>query len=177
MVLLAGATGGILTGVAAAPDNPVTNQHAQAATAWTVLSLAADNNLEIALAVSTKWVSRRHGRGNIVVQIDRAEGAVSNDSWTARRYLVPTIPAFARSDRKSGRIAELTRATGSLVDLPRAINTYPAERYALIIWDHGGSWLSERCCADGDGLTLLNSACPRSDHPDDRDRPVRAGRV
>ncbi len=45
----------------------------------------------------------------------------------------------------------------ALVDFTTwAMTSYPAERYALIIWDHGGSWLGVATdnSADNDDLTL-----------------------
>ncbi len=165
MVLLAAATGGILTGAAPSPDNPVTSQHAQAATApWTVLVyLAADNNLEsYALADLNEMEFSGSTDGvNIVVQIDRAEGYdTSNDNWTdTRRYLVTHDTSLTQiGSEEVGALPEInTGDPATLVDFATwAINTYPAERYALIIWDHGGSWLgvANDDSADGDGLTL-----------------------
>jgi hypothetical protein len=168
LLLLATAAGGLLMGAAAVPDRP---QHAQAAPAqWTVLFyIAADNNLEsYALADFNEMEFTGSTPGvNVVVQIDRADGYdASNGNWTgARRYFVTQDTSLTKiGSQELDDIGETnTGDPATLVDFATwAINAYPADRYALILWDHGGSWLgvANDNSADGDGLTLpeLDSA-------------------
>ncbi|GAB4029463.1 MAG: hypothetical protein Fur0012_03910 [Elusimicrobiota bacterium] len=89
-----------------------------------------------------------NGKINIVVQLGRMKGQEGDDSsdgdWTGvRRY-------FITRDTDTGRInspvvADLgKRDMGSWKELSEFIvwvkNNYPAERYALMMWDHGNGW-------------------------------------
>lgn len=85
------------------------------------------------------------GRVTIVAQIDRFRGAYQADgNWTsARRYLV------TQDDDLSGIHSELVEELGetnmadgsTLVDFATwAIQNYPADRYVLILSDHGMGW-------------------------------------
>lgn len=115
---------------------------------WTVMVfMNGDNELESAgledvnemeMAGSTDAV-------NLVVQLDRSTGYDrSDDNWTgARRYRVEqdddmssigstVVEDLGGSD--SGR-------PSTVVDFVAwAAENYPAERYALVLWDHGWSW-------------------------------------
>lgn len=82
---------------------------------------------------------------NIVVQIDRAEGAFSGDGdWTdARRLLItqdadlnqitsPVVESLGEVDMGNPQ---------TLLDfITWTIQKYPAKKYALILSDHGGGW-------------------------------------
>jgi hypothetical protein len=84
-------------------------------------------------------------RVTIVAQVDRYKGAYQgNTDWTsARRYLVTqdddlnTVHSQMLAD-----LGEVNMADGStLVDFATwAIQTYPADRYVLIMSDHGMGW-------------------------------------
>jgi hypothetical protein len=109
--------------------------------------LDADNNLELAglLDINEMEAAGDADKVNVVVQIDRALGETSRDGdWTdGRRYLI-------RSDEEadfinSPPVAELGEINMGdplvLADfIGWSIRTYPANRYALIIWDHGAGW-------------------------------------
>jgi hypothetical protein len=132
--------------------------------AWTVLIyMAADNNLEpyglqdlgeLEQVGSTAEV-------NILVQLDRAEGHddSAGDWQDARRFLVR-----ADDDVENIGSVELESLgeinTGDPMTLADfaiwGIENYPAQHYALIIWDHGSAWLGLATddSADGDSLTL-----------------------
>ncbi|KYK28282.1 MAG: hypothetical protein AYK19_21025 [Theionarchaea archaeon DG-70-1] len=91
---------------------------------------------------------------NIVVQIDRILGYDdSNEDWTTtRRYYVTKDPNGYDGDNDSlaGTIfSTLIQDLGeqnmgnaqTLVDFVNwAMPTYPAQNYALILWDHGRGW-------------------------------------
>ena len=82
---------------------------------------------------------------NIVVQIDRYAGAFTGDGdWTdTRRYLItqdndldhitsPVVESVGEVD---------TGDPQTLIDFVTwAIQKYPAQKYALVMSDHGGGW-------------------------------------
>ena len=124
---------------------------------WTILAyLAADNDLEGAALADIKEMERvgsRPGQVEIVVQVDRgASDDRPNGDWhTARRYYITR----GRSRRRitSTLLADLGDVnTGDprvLEDfLAFGVRAYPAERYALIIWNHGsGVYVPEEMLA------------------------------
>ena len=115
---------------------------------WTIMVyLAGDNNLEepalidlneMEIAGSTEDV-------NILVEIDRAEGYSRADgNWTgARRYLVEqdddmnsiySPPLVDLGEVDSG-------STQAYIDFVNwSVDNFPAQKYALIIWNHGWGW-------------------------------------
>ncbi|MGC9315652.1 MAG: clostripain-related cysteine peptidase, partial [bacterium] len=119
---------------------------------WTIMVyIGADNNLssfingdvdEMEEAGSTSEV-------NIVCQIDgKASYGGYNDylgNWsTVRRYYIQAgNPTNNSID--GGFISDLGDLNSANPDVLRdfaiwAINTYPAERYMLVLWNHGGGW-------------------------------------
>jgi len=126
---------------------PATGQDA----AWTVMVyLDGDNNLE-ADALTDFAEMAKVGSSDtikIVVQLDRV---MSRESWddtsagdweTTKRFLVgknmrPT-PENALDDLGEQNMGDPT-VLANFVEW--GVTNYPAQRYALIIWDHGGSWL------------------------------------
>jgi hypothetical protein len=144
---------------------PTTEQRArQNRAAWTVMVyIGADNDLEsfaltdineMELVGSTTAV-------NIVVQMDRTSGYDStNGNWAdTRRFfitrdnnfdLITSQPVQNLGETNTGDPAYLADFT------TWAMRTYPANRYALIIWDHGGAWLGVATdeTADEDDLSL-----------------------
>jgi LysM repeat protein len=133
---------------------------------WTVLIfMAADNNLE---SFALKDIAELERIGstdnvNVIVQLDRAEDyVVTVDDWQdTRRFL---IQAGSDDDVETIESLELenigetnTGDPATLADFAIwGIENYPAERYALIVWDHGGAWLGIATddSADGDSLKL-----------------------
>ena len=97
---------------------------------------------------------------NIVVQMDRASGySTSYGDWTtAKRFLV----AQGSTPIASNALADIGEVNmGDPVTLKNfmewAISTYPAQRYALVLWDHGGGWRAGVCSdesASGDTLSM-----------------------
>ena len=106
-------------------------------------------------------------RVTIVAQLDRFRGAFQGDGdWTsARRYLVTqdddlnTIHSQMVDD-----VGEVDMADGStLVDFVTwAISAYPADRYVLVLSDHGmgwpGGWSDPSPASSDKGQAPLNSA-------------------
>ena len=150
---------------AEAPGTPTTSAQARLQTAqWTVMIyLAADNDLEefgIGDVNEMEVVGSTTGV-NVIVQMDRATGYDrSNGDWTdTRRLFIERDDDF---DVINSEVVETIgeTATGdpqTLVDFATwSMDTYPAQHYALILWDHGGSWLgiATDASADDDDLSM-----------------------
>jgi len=115
---------------------------------WTILVyMDGDNNLELSALrdLNEMESAGSNERVNVVVQVDRALGETTADGdWTGgRRYLI-------RGDADENTIAsELLEDMGelnmgdpqTLADfLAWGMQSYPANRTALVIWDHGAGW-------------------------------------
>lgn len=116
---------------------------------WTVLVyLSGDNDLEVNAVedLNEMEVVGSTADVNVVVQLDRSRGYdASEGNWSgARRYLV-------HQDDDEGTIGSPVLADLGAVDSgdPAVISdfvrwgleNYPADRYALVLWDHGDGWL------------------------------------
>ncbi len=140
-------------------------------TDWTIMVyMDADNNLEsygiddfleMAEAGSTNDV-------NIIVQFDRIPGYdTSYDDWTTtKRYRVTEnmVPNNANDLMDIGE-ANMGDPQTLINFVNWAKTNYPANRYCLILWDHGGGWgkddgneVTKDVCWDdtngGDALTM-----------------------
>ena len=138
---------------------------------WTVMIyLDADNNLESAgiddinemeMVGSTTEV-------NIVVQADRIEDYdVSNDNWknTRRYYITQDSDDSQINSQLIEDLPELNMGDPqTLIDFTSwAITNYPAKKYLLVIWNHGGGFRSSAYTAkdiawdetsEGDRITM-----------------------
>jgi hypothetical protein len=81
----------------------------------------------------------------ILTQLDRFQGAFKGDGdWTSvRRYLITQDDNLNRINSELvGDLGEVNMADGdSLVDFVTwAMSTYPADRYVLLLSDHGMGW-------------------------------------
>ncbi len=128
---------------------------------WTVMIyLDADNNLESAGIndINEMEMVGSSSDVNIVVQVDRIPYSVlaanneghlddsSNSNWTnTRRYYITQDfdPHQISSDLKS-KLGELNMGDSqTLIDFASwAITEYPAKKYLLVIWNHGGGFRS-----------------------------------
>ncbi len=123
---------------------------------WTfMVYLDGDNDLEdVAIDDFLEMASvDSSSRLNIVVQLDRCDDYYGTfdtrygDWTTCKRFLVSNgmtpLPSQALMD-----IGEVNMGDpATLVDfLNWALGAYPADRYALVLWDHGASWYG--CCWD-----------------------------
>ena len=116
---------------------------------WTVMVyLDSDNNLESAgindinemeMVGSTTEV-------NIVVQADRIPGYdISNSNWTTtRRYYITQDSNPILINSEFNDLGELNMGDpDTLVDFASwAVSSYPAKKYLLVIWNHGGGFRS-----------------------------------
>ncbi len=125
-------------------------QQSQTVADWTVMVyLAADNNLEVAGLMD---VNELEGVGsspnvNIVAQIDRSAEYVDYDGdWSeARRfYIQQDDDSRVITSPVMQNLGEIDSGdANSVADFAIwGITNYPAQKYVLILWDHGGAWVS-----------------------------------
>lgn len=115
---------------------------------WTVLVyMAADNNLEeyAMLDMNEMESIGSDSKLKIAVEFDRTPGYdTSNGDWTdTRRYLI-TKDADVNiiNSQLVQNLGELDMAAPqNLTDFIQwGMNKYPADRYLLVMWDHGRGW-------------------------------------
>lgn len=153
MVVLA-----LVLGGRGAPNQPV---HAQDVAAWTVMfySTADTSDIEEPMLIDVneiEWVGSTD-EVNFVAQVDRTD---EDPDWTdTRRFLLEqdddpetvTSPILeSLGEVNMGDPAEL-------IDFALwAAENFPAERYAMILSDHGGGWtgIGWDLSDDGDQLTM-----------------------
>jgi hypothetical protein len=114
---------------------------------WTVLVfIAADNNLEEwgIEDINEMEIAGSSAQVNVLAQLDRSPGYTDiEDNWTgARRYYI--------TQDNSDSIASPVVADLGLIDsgdhnevvdfVEWGTTYYPAQKYALVIWNHGWSW-------------------------------------
>jgi len=114
---------------------------------WTfMVYLDGDNNLEGAgiddfAEMASVGSSATHI--NIVVQFDRISGFdTSNGNWTTcKRFYVTSgmVPTAANEVADLGEVNMADPATLTAF-INWATAAYPADNYALILWNHGGGW-------------------------------------
>jgi hypothetical protein len=148
--------------VTATPSPVTTSQLAE----WTVIvySAADDEVLEenMWFDINEMELVGSNAQMNIVVQIDRYGGAFTGDGdWSdTRRYLItqdsdlnhiasPVVQSLGEVD---------TGDPQTLIDFVTwAIQNYPANKYALVMSDHGGGWtggFSDMSTASYSDLTI-----------------------
>jgi len=116
--------------------------------AWTVLVyIAGDNNLADAGLFNIKQMESvgSSSQVNIVVQYDKGYQTVTNVDWDGcRRYYI-TQDTTGSDSITSTAVDDLgTIDSGTQEELDDFIswgmNKYPAENYAIILWNHGAGW-------------------------------------
>ncbi len=122
---------------------------------WTVMIyMAADNDLEGQALLDLDEIEAGIPEGvNVVVMIDRSSGYSEElGNWHDSRVLLmqPHRERGSVDLREIARIGEVnTGDPRSLSDfIGYTLNRFPARRYGLILWDHGGGWQS--MASDGD---------------------------
>lgn len=115
--------------------------------AWTVLVyMAADNDLDQAALqdINEMEAAGDSSQVNVIVQLDRAQVASSSaDDWQeTRRYVIRADDDPAHISSEFTTINEVNMGDAATLSdfLAWGIATYPANRYALILWDHGAGW-------------------------------------
>jgi hypothetical protein len=116
---------------------------------WTVMVyLDADNNLESAGIndINEMEMVGSTARVNILVQADRIPGYdISNSNWTTtRRYYITQDSDPMQINPHLSDLGELNMGDPqTLIDFASwAIINYPAKKYLLVIWNHGGGFRS-----------------------------------
>jgi len=109
-----------------------------------------DNNLEeAAISDFVEMVSAPLNGDlvNVVVQLDRSPGYVGAvegvcDNWSGTLRFVLSYLMAPYSDNAVSNLGEVNMGRAdALVDFVSwAVDNYPAQHYALIIWDHGDGW-------------------------------------
>ena len=130
------------------PPIPSPQTHDPNSPDWTILVyMAADNSLEAEAMrdLNEMELAGISPRVNLIVQIDRAPSPNDNDNdWTtSRRYRIT-------GDNDPNQLnAELLTDLGesnsgdpdTLADfISWGLQSYPANQYALFMWDHGSGW-------------------------------------
>lgn len=144
-------------------DPPVGPPHQDSGNSWTVLVyMVADNNLELDGLDDLEEMARVGSAAglNIVVQVDRAMGYVSEGvgnlpDWQSTKRLLVHRDSFEELDD----LGELNMGDPNVLTdfLTWGISSFPADRYALIFWDHGAGWPGfggDESTADHDLLSL-----------------------
>lgn len=118
------------------------------AASWTILVyMDADNNLEGAGLSDFLEMSSVGSTAdvNIVTLFDRIPGYTSlYDDWTgAHRGIIQAGDApYATWGEDMGELNMANPQT--LIDFVTwGVSTYPADRYAIVLWNHGGGWRSK----------------------------------
>ena len=126
-----------------------TNPSGHSIPEWTVMIyLDADNNLESAGIndINEMEMVGSSSKVNIVVQADRIPNYDnSNDNWTTtRRYYIMQDNDPFLINSQFDDLGELNMGDPqTLIDFTSwAVTEYPAEKYLLIIWNHGGGFRS-----------------------------------
>ncbi|MBA4419690.1 MAG: hypothetical protein C0391_00920, partial [Anaerolinea sp.] len=140
---------------------------------WTfMVYLAADNDLESFGILDFLEMAQvgSTSKMNIIVQMDRhASHDTSYDNWTStKRFKVSSgmTPIAANALMDIGE-ADMGSQTTLINFINWSKTNYPAQRYALVIWNHGGSWypmeingevISQSIAWDDTGTYLSNTA-------------------
>ncbi len=154
----AGGGGGGAGGEVVEPPPP----HTEGGASWTLLVyMVADTNLEYdALNDLQEMAAVGSGEGfNIIVQADRTpeytpDGVLNLENWDQSLRL-KVMPDSLEVVEDQGELNMGDPAT--LADFVSwGIATYPADKYGLVFWDHGGGWVGfgDDESHDHDGLTL-----------------------
>jgi len=135
-VLVAAAALGSCGGGGGGADGPTTT---------VMVFLAADNNLE-QFALENLNAMEAVGSSaavNIVVEVDTKTLPVAGSTTTKRLRVVRDANPAAVTSPVLQNLGETNTATGAAITafVSWAIDNFPADRYVLILWDHGGGWL------------------------------------
>ncbi len=115
---------------------------------WTVMVfINADNNLEAAGIDDINEMEKVGSTSdvNVVAQLDRVSGHdSSHGNWTGTRrfYVEKDSKPYKMTSPMVQNCGEVDMGTvSSLVDFAQwGITNYPAERYVLVVWNHGAGW-------------------------------------
>jgi clostripain len=128
-------------------------------TPWTVMIyLDGDNDLEsYAINDFLEMSQVDNANVNIVVQFDRSTGYnTSYGDWTSTKRFLVTHDMTPTAANALSDIGEVNMGDPTVLQnfCTWARSSYPANHYALILWDHGGGWKSGVCIDGGDYITM-----------------------
>ncbi|CAN5821056.1 hypothetical protein BH10CHL1_BH10CHL1_24760 [soil metagenome] len=162
-----------------APTEPVANQPAATTNAgsapgqrWTVMLYedADDKVLEKDMYVDLNDAERAGStaRVNIVAQVDRFKGGFQGDgNWTStkRFYVTKDDDLQTVHSQQLADLGEVNMAdTKTLVDFVTwSMQKYPADKYVLILSDHGMGWPGGWTDASSKGASSSDSKAPLAD--------------
>ena len=138
--------------------------------AWTfMVYLDGDNNLE-STGIDDFLEMASIGSNsaiNIVVQFDRIDGCdTSYGDWTTTKRFHITSGMTPTADNALEDLGELNHGDPqTLIDfIDWAKTNYPAEKYALILWNHGGGWrefkeIEEQAKLEGKDRPYYRAVC------------------
>lgn len=148
--LIAAACGQSSSGDVDAGPSQQSAGHSSAGSSWTVMVyMLADNNLEEAAYTDLLEMMELEPSAsfNVVALVDRAAPGVQGDfagpvggipDWTTGKYLRVKLGALEEvqdlGETDMGDPATLAAF------IEWAAKAAPADRYALVLWDHGGAW-------------------------------------
>lgn len=143
LIAIAAITALVLSG--AVGDEP--DEDAQGEASWTFLVyMMGDTNLEpYALDDLAEMASVGSSNElNVVAMVDRSpdyssDGVLNLDDWEDTKLLEVQQDEFV----ELADLGELNTGDPETLAafVETAVNEYPAENYALLLWDHGGGWL------------------------------------
>lgn len=140
-----------ISGISAQTAPEIDHGRAPTTTQWTIMVyLCADNNLEECGVDDANEMELVGSDANIkiVVLFDRVPGYDgSNGDWTDTRRGLITFdadPAAIASTLVSVGEKDMSDPATVVEFCQWAISTYPAQKYALILWNHGGGWRVKR---------------------------------
>ena len=172
------------TDTTATPDDDATNAsatpeltHSTGGRSWTVLVyMVADNDLE-PYAIDDLQEMMQVGSGedfNLVVEIDRATGYSA-----AAVGGIPNFTSVKRLAVNAGSLTEISDLGELNMGDPRnlasfitwGVNAYPADKLALVLWDHGSAWpgFAADMASSYDALTLAELQSGIADGLEDTD--------
>ena len=139
----------------------------KAAASWTfMVYLDGDNNLESCGVDDFMEMSSvgSNAQVTIVVQFDRGTHSDSNGgssdygNWASTKRFQVTSGQTPTAAHQISDLGEANMGSAATLQsfLEWGMNGYPASRYALVLWDHGGGWVYGVCSDDTDsGDSLL----------------------
>lgn len=115
---------------------------------WTMMIYVdADNNLELSslLDINEMELAGQSDQVNVIVQIDRSvdETQLDGDWSEARRYrILSDADTLTINSELVQNLGEINMGDPQVLAdfLQWGMSAYPANRYALLLWDHGAGW-------------------------------------
>ena len=128
---------------------------------WTVMVfINGDNDLEYAGIddINEMEIAGSSEDVNIIVQFDRSRDyATEEGNWHGtRRYKIVKDDSAAIASPVLEELGEIDSGNyESVVDFVEwGVENYPAEKYAVVLWNHGASWFARASSATHKGISM-----------------------